>query len=83
MPRRVYFETVTGEKKYYLARTGPPSSGFVKRLINIPPEHLAVLQFIVEETGGMTSVNQLVRSAIKFYITMGLCNPVYIGLLKH
>lgn len=76
-------KTIDGRVFGHVVKTGPPSCGYTKRLFSIPPEDLAVLQFQSEETGGTISVNELVRRAIKMYITAGiLCEPIYTCLVK-
>jgi len=75
--------TITGDKFGHIVKSGPTSRGYVKRLFNIPPEHLAVLQAQSAITGGTISVNELVRRAIRMYITCGfLYKPIYMGLVK-
>jgi len=44
--------------------------------------YVAALQSISQSTGGIISVNELVRRAIKMYLTGGLLHPVYTGLVK-
>ena len=75
--------TITGETYGHAVKSGPASCGYVKRLFNIPPEYLVALQMESEETGGIISVNELVRRAIRMYITEGyLYQPIYTGLVK-
>lgn len=59
-------------------RPGPKPQGYVKVLVNLPPEYLAAMQIKNEQCGGMLSVNQQIRDAVRGY----LCGLVYISLVK-
>ena len=57
---------------------GPKAKGYVKVLVNIPPEYLELMRIKNEECGGLLSVNEQIRSAIRG----ALCGLEYISLLK-
>ena len=81
--RIVRYPTITGGEYGHIIKTGPKSLGYVKRLFRIPPEYLAALEMQSAETGGVISVNELVRRAIRMYLTEGLLyKPVYTRLVK-
>jgi len=82
MSKKVVYQTITGKKRYYFVSTGPKSKGYIRRLFRISPEYLAALQAISQSTGGIISVNELVRRAVRMYLTEGLLHPVYTGLVK-
>ncbi len=67
---------VNGEKRLRQWTPGPKPQGFVKVLVNIPAEHLAVMQYRREQCGGALSVNQQIRDAVRGY----LCGLVYASL---
>ena len=61
------------------AKPGPKSKGYVKVLVNIPPEHLELMKWENEKCGGLNPVGEQIRQAIRAQ----LCGLVYISLLKH
>ena len=69
---------VNGEKRLRQWTPGPKPQGFVKVLVNIPAEHLAVMQFVNHQCGGMMPVSQQIRDAIR----ANLCGLVYISQQK-
>ena len=81
MPKRITYQTVTGETRYYYVRTGPKGSGHVRVQVRIPPAYVAAMEAKRDRTG--LSVNEQIRRAIRMSLTEGLLyKPVYTGSLK-
>ena len=57
-------------------KPGPKPRGYVSVLVDIPIEHLAVMRYRRDECGGLLSVNQQIRDAIRGH----LCGLVYTSL---
>lgn len=60
-------------------KPGPKPKGYVKVLVNIPAEYLALMKWNNETCGGLNPVNEQIRQAIRGM----LCGLIYISLLKH
>ena len=60
-------------------KTGPKPKGYVKVLVNIPAEYLALMKWQNEKCGGLNPVSEQIRQAIRGM----LCGLIYINLLKH
>jgi hypothetical protein len=69
---------VNGNKSLRVWKSGPKGRGYVKVLVNIPAEYLAVMKTKNEECGGLNSVSEQIRTAIRGH----LCGLVYISLFK-
>lgn len=69
---------VLGEKHIREWTPGPKPKGFVKVLVNIPAEYLVVMKINNEQCGGLNSVSEQIRAAIRGH----LCGLVYASLLK-
>lgn len=69
---------INGKKYIRRWRPGPKPRGYVKVLVNIPRAHLELMKWKNEECGGLNSVNEQIRQAVRGY----LCGLVYISLLK-
>ena len=67
---------VNGKQSLRRWKPGPKPRGFVPVLVNIPAEHLAVMQYRREQCGGALSVNQQIRDAVRGY----LCGLAYTSL---
>lgn len=52
--------------------------GYVKVLVNLPVEYVALMKAKNEECGGLLSVSQQIRDAVRG----SLCGLIYISLLK-
>lgn len=67
-------------KSYRVAcrKPGPKPHGYVKVLVNLPVAHLELMRIRNEECGGMNSVNEQIRAAVRGY----LCGLVYISLVN-
>ena len=78
MAKRIVTD-VNGNKHLRQWKPGPKPRGFVRVLVDIPAEHLAVMQYRREECGGLLSVNQQIRDAIRGH----LCGLVYMSLYIH
>lgn len=59
-------------------KTGPKPMGYVKVLVNLPVEYVALMKAKNEECGGLLSVSQQIRDAVRG----SLCGLIYISLLK-
>lgn len=59
-------------------KSGPKPKGYVKILVRLPAAHVAAMSAKNAECGGMYSVNQQVRDAVRGM----LCGLIYISLLK-
>jgi hypothetical protein len=70
---------VNGNKHIRSWKPGPKSKGYVKVLVNIPPEYLELMRWENEKCGGNNSVNEQIRQAVRGH----LCGLVYISLLNH
>jgi hypothetical protein len=70
---------VNGTKRIRSWRPGPKPRRYVKILINIPQEYLAIMKIKNEECGGLNPVSQQIRSAIRGH----LCGLIYTSLFKH
>ena len=75
MAQRVVTDA-SGNKRLRQWKPGPKPRGLVRVLVDIPAEHLAVMQYRRDECDGLLSVNQQIRDAIRGH----LCGLVYIGL---
>jgi len=60
-------------------KTGPKPHGYVKILVNVPAEYLAIMKAKNEKCGGLNPVSEQVRQAIRG----ALCRLIYINLLKN
>lgn len=69
---------VNGNKFLRSWKPGPKPKGYVKVLVNIPAEYLAIMKAKNEECGGLNSVSDQIRSAIRGH----LCGLIYISLFK-
>lgn len=67
-----------GNKTRRVWRPGPKPRGYVKVLVNIPAEYVELMKWKNEQCGGMYSVSEQIRSAIRGM----LCGLVYISLVK-
>ena len=72
------YQNVDGKLHRREFRTGPKSKGYVKVLVNLPPEYLELMRWKNEECGGLNSVNEQIRQAVRG----SLCGLVYTGLFK-
>ena len=71
--------TVTGEKiKRLHKKKGRKPRGYVKVLVNLPAAHVEAMKWQNEKCGGMCSVSQQVRDAVR----AALCGCVYTELYK-
>ena len=68
---------VHGDKHLRTWKPGPKSRGYVKVLVNIPPEYLELMRWKNEECGGLNSVSEQIRQAIRGQ----LCGLIYISLV--
>ncbi len=59
-------------------KPGPKPKGYVKVLVDIPAEYLALMKLENEKCGGRYPVNEQIRQAIRGK----LCGLIYISLLK-
>lgn len=69
---------VNGKKSLRTWKPGPKPQGYVKILVNIPVEYLAVMKYKNEQCGGLNPVSQQIRDAIRGH----LCGLIYTSLLK-
>ena len=69
---------VNGDRRIREWTPGPKPKGYVKVLVNIPVEYLAIMKIKNEQCGGMNSVSEQIRIAIRGH----LCGLVYASLLK-
>lgn len=69
---------VNGDKFIREWTPGPKPKGYIKVLVNIPAEYLAIMKIKNEQCGGLNSVNAQIRAAIRGH----LCGLVYTSLLK-
>jgi hypothetical protein len=69
---------INGDRHIREWRPGPKPKGYVKVLVNIPAEYLAVMKINNEQCGGLNSVSEQIRAAIRAH----LCGLVYASLLK-
>lgn len=59
-------------------KPGPKPKGYVKVLVSLPAEYLELMKWKNEECGGLYSVNEQIRQAVRG----ALCGLIYISLLK-
>ena len=69
---------VNGNKHLRKWKPGPKAKGYVKVLVNIPAEYLAIMKIKNEKCGGLNPVSEQIRQAIRG----SLCGLIYISLLK-
>ena len=67
---------VNGDHHLRTWKPGPKPKCYVKVLVDIPAEYLAVMKIKNEECGGKNSVNEQIRTAIRGH----LCGLIYISL---
>jgi hypothetical protein len=80
MPRITTYCTVSGNTVRRLcAKPGPKPNGNRPLLVDLPPAYIAVMKAKNEECGGLLSVNEQIRRAVRAYLLDGL---VYINPLK-
>lgn len=68
--------TATGEKFRKSWTPGPKPKGYRKILVRIPEAHAVLMEIENEKCGGMLSVNEQIRRAIRARLLGGL---VYIS----
>lgn len=54
-----------GTSKQFRRIRKSKSRGMIKVLVRIPPEHLAVMEYIKAQTGGVVGINEQIRDAIR------------------
>lgn len=59
-------------------KSGQKPQGYVKVLVNLPAEYVALMKAKNETCGGLLPVNQQIRDAVRG----ALCGLIYISLLK-
>ena len=67
-----------GNKRVREWKPGPKSRGYVKVLVNLPPEYVAVMKAKNDECGGCNSMSEQIRQAVRG----ALCGLIYTSLLK-
>jgi hypothetical protein len=70
---------VNGDHRVRQWKPGPKPRGYVKVLVNLPAEYVELMKWKKEECGGLCSVNDQIRTAVRGM----LCGLTYISLLKH
>ena len=60
------------------AKPGPKARGYIRVLVDMPPEYVEQMRWINEDCGGRLAVNEQIRRAVRAY----LCGLVYINLVK-
>jgi hypothetical protein len=70
---------VNGDKHIRKWKPGPKPKGYVKVLVNLPAEYIAIMKIKNEECGGLNPISEQIRTAVRGH----LCGLVYISLLTH
>jgi hypothetical protein len=56
---------IHGRKSLRIWKPGPQPKGYVKFLVNVPAEHLELMKIQNEKCGGLNSVSEQIRTAIR------------------